>query len=100
MHGVITMETSGCKEPDSIPKELDGLLTEEQIETLHNIEQLGLALVDIRKPLFQAPILIVKLLADGRYGVLLKDGSVHFLEVLADQSFGFNNHAFKLEPIL
>lgn len=61
-----------------IPENLHDLLTPEQATALDELESKGISLFAIRQNLFQDPVVVVKLPAKNRYGVLLNDGMVDY----------------------
>ena len=61
-----------------IPDNLVELLTAEQQRALPELEEKGVTLVAVRRPLFQEPVVIVKLQAREMFGVLLENGDVDY----------------------
>lgn len=58
------------------PANLKEILNEAQRQALPGIEYLGWELRFLRKPLFQAPVLVVHNSNDGRIGIMDEDGRV------------------------
>lgn len=72
-----------------VPDDLSPFLNAAQARALPELEKKGVLIYAVRRPLFQKPVLIVKLLhAKERYGVLLDDGTVDYFPDIAirDQS--------------
>jgi len=63
---------------EPIPDNLMSFLTEEQINALPILEEKGISLFAVRRPLFQESVVIMKFLFRDGYGVLLKDGKVDY----------------------
>jgi hypothetical protein len=63
---------------EPIPSDLTALLTEAQINALPALEEKGVSLFAIRRPLFQESVVIMKFLLREGYGILLKDGTVDY----------------------
>ena len=61
-----------------IPDDLLSLLSAEQAKALPELAEKGIVLYAVRRPLFQAPVFIVKLQVKDRYGVLLENGTVDY----------------------
>lgn len=61
-----------------IPDDLMSLLNAEQAKALPELEEKGVVLYAVRRPLFQEPVFIVKLESKGWYGVLLENGKVDY----------------------
>jgi len=59
-----------------IPENLKDMLNEAQRQALPGIEYLGWELRFLRKPLFQAPVLVVHNSNDDRIGIMDDDGRI------------------------
>lgn len=54
------------------------MLNAQQAKALLALEEKGIVLHAVRRPLFQEPVFIVKIKAKDRYGVLLDNGTVDY----------------------
>jgi len=61
----------------AVPYNLDELLTEKQMLTLKNLENLGWEIMFIRRPLFQDNISVLSHPDTGQYSVLELNGDVN-----------------------
>lgn len=71
----IRTERRGSRAP--VPPNLKGILTEEQLLALNNVENFGWQLAFIRQPMFQQPIAVVVSPDHQRHAVLELDGQVN-----------------------
>ena len=70
------MDDDRRKGNSSIPENLKEILDEAQQQALPGIKYLGWELRFLRKPMFQAPELVIKNSSDGRTGILDVDGRI------------------------
>ena len=68
------MDSEKRKGGTSIPHNLEEILNKAQRKTLPGIKFLGWGPQFLRKPLFKAPVLILRNLNDGRTGIMDDDG--------------------------
>ena len=62
-----------------IPDNARDYLTPQQLKALRDMKPLGVTLFAIRRPLFQEPTVIVRLITRDKYGVMLKNGKIDYL---------------------
>lgn len=60
-----------------IPPDFESLLNQEQRNALRNIENFGWRLAFVRRPMFEAPLLVVASPDQQRYATLESDGEVN-----------------------
>jgi hypothetical protein len=61
---------------EPIPKNLEDWLSQDQLDALKQIGNLGWQLKFIRRPAFKEPIVVVYCSDDNKIGVLEKDGTI------------------------
>ena len=65
----------------SIPENLKEILNEAQWQALSGIKYSGWELRFLRKPVFQAPVLVIQNSCDGRTGILDMDGRIRIQNI-------------------
>lgn len=83
------IERDRRKGVDPIPHDLSEVLTPQQLAALPSLEEKGIVLFAVRRPLFQEVVVIVKIVFRDSYGVLLEDGTVDYLpDIVVRESSG------------
>ena len=75
------MDDDRRKGNSSIPENLKEILDEAQQQALPGIKYLGWELRFLRKPMFQAPELVMQNSSDGRTGILGADGRIRIQNI-------------------
>ena len=75
------MDREKRKSDTCIPANLEGMLNEVQQRALPGIKYLGWEPRFLRKPMFQAPELVVQNTSDGRTGILDVDGKIRIQNI-------------------
>ena len=75
------MDREKRKSDTSIPENLEEMLNEVQQQALPGIKYLGWEPRFLRKPMFQAPELVIQNSSDGRTGILDADGSIRIQNI-------------------
>ncbi len=73
--GPTSSERRGGKAP--VPSDLEQLLTQDQLLSLHRVEEFGWQLAFVRRPLFQSPVTVVTNPGHQRFAVLEEDGEIN-----------------------
>ncbi|MCB1801773.1 MAG: hypothetical protein KDI82_08820 [Gammaproteobacteria bacterium] len=61
----------------AIPRDVESILNQEQLNALHKVENFGWQLAFIRQPLFDTPISMIVSPDKQRYAVLELDGEIN-----------------------
>ena len=82
------MDRGKRKSDISIPPNLEEMLNEAQRQALPGIKYLGWEPRFLRKPMFQAPELVMQNASDGRTGILDVDGRIRIQNIKVREQEG------------